>query len=120
MMYTKAQRVTEGLHMRLTVFNSQDQVVGTAVSQAFGIEAGTGSPLEFTFRTKMLTEGEYSADIALVEPLGDRQIRHAFVRRAMAFRIESRERIYQTPWFENAWGSVCFDDLEVKIKDENS
>lgn len=113
-MYARSQNAAKGLHMRLTVYDSQDRVVGTAVSKAFQTEEGMCRPLEFTFPTEMLTEGEYSADIALVEPLGDRQIRHAFVRRALAFRIETRERIYQMPWFENVWGAVCFGDMEVR------
>ena len=115
-MYCEAQREIHGLHMRFTVYDSQDQVVGTAVSQQFEVEEGVACPLEFTFQTEMLVEGEYSADIALVEPLGDRQIRHAFVRRAMAFRIEVRERVYQMPWYSNVWGQVCFQNMEVKEK----
>lgn len=116
-MHAHAQRKTEGLHMRLTVYDSQDQVVGTAVSKPFGVEEGANCPLEFTFKTEMLAEGEYSADIALVEPLGDRQVRHAFVRRAMAFRIDARARMYQMPWFGNVWGQVCFGDLEVERRE---
>ena len=113
-MYAHAEHTTEGLHMRMTVYDSQDRVVGTAVSKAFRAEEGVCRPLEFTFSTEVLTEGEYSTDLAVVEPLGDRQIRHGFVRRAMAFRIEARERIYQMPWLGNAWGAVCFGDMEVE------
>lgn len=115
-MYAQAQRNTTGLHMRFTIYDSQDRVVGTAVSKAFEVDAGENQPLEFTFSTEMLTEGEYSADIALVEPLGDRQIRHAFVRRAMAFRIDARERMYQMPWYGNVWGQVSFGDMDVNTK----
>lgn len=113
-MYAQAQRNTTGLHMRFTVYDSQDRVVGTAVSQPFEMEKEKLNVQQFNFRTDMLTEGEYSADIALVEPLGDRQIRHAFVRRAMAFRIDARERMYQMPWYGNVWGQVSFGDMDVK------
>ena len=117
-MYAHAQGNTIGLHMRFTVYDSQDRVVGTAISKPFEVKEGDNLPLEFVFTTQMLAEGEYSADIALVEPLGDRQIRHAFVRRAMAFRIDARERMYQMPWFGNVWGQVCFGEMNV-IKKES-
>lgn len=117
-MYAHAQGNTIGLHMRFTVYDSQDRVVGTAISKPFEVKEGDNLPLEFVFTTQMLAEGEYSADIALVEPLGDRQIRHAFVRRAMAFRIEERERMHQMPWFGNVWGQVCLGEMNV-IKKES-
>lgn len=113
-MYAQAQRRIEGLHMRFTVYDSQDRVVGTVISHPFEVEEGENRPLRFTFQTEMLVEGEYSADLALVEPLGERQVRHALNRRAMAFRIEKRERLYQIPWHTSGWGQVCLGEMRVK------
>lgn len=113
-MYAQARRAIRGLHIRFTVYDSQDQVVGSVISLPFEMQEGENRPIQFTFQTEMLMEGEYSADIALVEPLGDRQIRHALNRRAIAFRIEKRERLYQMPWIGNAWGQVCLGEMVVK------
>ena len=112
-MYYQANHKIDGLHLRFTVFDSQDQVVGTAISDRFVVNKEDESPVTFTFSTELLVEGEYSVDLAVVEPLGDRQLRHAFLRRAMAFRIESRERLYQLSWISNAWGNVNLGKIMV-------
>lgn len=109
-----AGRELSGLHMRFTVYDSEDSVVGTAISKPFAVSCKKNDCLEFVFDTEMLAEGEYSADIAIVEPLGDRQTRHAFIRRALAFRIEKRSRLYQIPWNGKAWGKVYLQNLEVR------
>lgn len=113
-MHYQANHNIEGLHLRFTVFDSQDQVVGTAISDRFAVNKEEARPLTFTFQTEMLVEGEYSVDLAVVEPLGDRQLRHAFLRRAMAFRIESRERLYQLSWMNNAWGNVYLGKIMLE------
>lgn len=109
----RSEREFSGLHMRFTVYDFEDKVIGTGISKAFEVLSG-GQETEFIFHTERLAEGEYSADVAFVEPLGERQIRHALIRRAMAFRIEKRERLYQISWQPKAWGSVEFADLEVR------
>ena len=113
-MHYEANHKIEGLHLRFTVFDSQDQVVGTAISDRFAVNKEEPRPLTFTFQTELLVEGEYSVDLAVVEPLGDRQLRHAFLRRAMAFRIESRERMYQLSWMNNAWGNVYLGKIMLE------
>lgn len=113
-MHYEANHKIEGLHLRFTVFDSQDQVVGTAISDRFAVNKEEPRPLTFTFQTELLVEGEYSVDLAVVEPLGDRQLRHAFLRRAMAFRIESRERLYQLSWMNNAWGNVYLGKIMLE------
>ena len=113
-MHYEANHKIEGLHLRFTVFDSQDQVVGTAISDRFAVNKEENRPLTFTFQTELLVEGEYSVDLAVVEPLGDRQLRHAFLRRAMAFRIESRERLYQLSWMNNAWGNVYLGKIMLE------
>lgn len=113
-MHYEANHKIEGLHLRFTVFDSQDQVVGTAISDSFAVNKEEPRPLTFTFQTELLVEGEYSVDLAVVEPLGDRQLRHAFLRRAMAFRIESRERLYQLSWMNNAWGNVYLGKIMLE------
>ena len=113
-MHYEANHKIEGLHLRFTVFDSQDQVVGTAISDRFAVNKEENRPLTFTFQTELLVEGEYSVDLAVVEPLGDRQLRHAFLRRAMAFRIEYRERMYQLSWMNNAWGNVYLGKIMLE------
>lgn len=115
-----AEKALSGLHVRFTVYDSEDCVVGTGISQPFAVSEKEEQSIEFKFSTEMLTEGEYSADIAIVEPMGEKQKRHAFLRRAIAFRIEKRKRIYQITWNQKAWGSVNFSDLKVSQKVEKT
>lgn len=109
-----AARAFTGLHMRFTVYDSEDCVVGTGISKDFGLKGEEKTLLRFDFNTEQLTEGEYSADIAIVEPTGEKQTRHAFLRRALAFRIEKRKRLYQLSWNTKNWGSVMFAHLDVR------
>lgn len=109
-----AAKAFAGLHMRFTVYDSEDCVVGTGISKVFGLKGEEKTLLRFDFNTEQLTEGEYSADIAIVEPTGEKQTRHAFLRRALAFRIEKRKRLYQLSWNTKNWGSVMFAHLDVR------
>lgn len=111
--HAKASQAIEGLHMRFTVYDFQDQVVGTSVSNPFNVSPEQNSPICFRFHTERLVEGEYSVDIALVEPFGGRQVRHAFLQRAIAFRVEKRERLYEIDWDASRWGSIMFANMEV-------
>lgn len=108
-----SERQLTGLHMRFTIYDSEDQVIGTAVSQPFQAAEHEEQTIEFLFHTEMLAEGEYSADVVFVEPFGERQTRHAFVRRALAFRIEKRARMYEMTWHPKLWGRIQLRDLEV-------
>lgn len=111
--FYRAQQEMPGLHLRFTVHNSEDAVAGTGISEAFDAESGAVHSVEFAFDTEMLVEGEYSADMAVVEPQGDVQTRHEYIQRAIAFRIERRERLYHVSWAERQWGDVRFPDLKV-------
>lgn len=113
-----ADREIQGLHLRFTVHNGEDAVAGTGVSQMFGAEAGKEQSVQFVFDTGMLMKGEYCSDIVFVEPHGERQTRHVFLERAIAFRIEHRERLYHIRWNGKKWGSVRFPDLEVHKEKE--
>lgn len=113
--YYKGVQAMSGIHMRFTVHDGEDLVVGTGISQPFDITPGENNMVKFVFHTDALVEGEYSADVALVEPLGERQTRHAYIRRALAFRIEKREHIYQMSWVPKNWGRIEFQNLEVEI-----
>lgn len=117
--YYSATRALSGIHMRFTVHDAEDLVVGTGISKPFNVLPGENNGIRFVFHTDNLVEGEYSADVALVEPLGERQTRHAYIRRAMAFRIEKRERIYQITWIPKNWGRVEFPNLEVEIVEKS-
>lgn len=109
-----AETAFSGLHLRMTVYDSEDVVVGTAVSHSFSLEEGEGTVIRVQFDDQMLTEGNYYADLAVVEPLGIHQTRHCFLRRAIAFKIEKRERLYEMTWQTKAWGNVELPDLFVR------
>lgn len=108
-------RDLSGVHLRFSVHDGDDMVVGTGLSHAFDLSEGQMETVRFTFYTDGLVEGEYSADLAVVEPLGEKQTRHAYIRRAMAFRIEKRHRIYQISWIPRNWGRIEFQNLEAEI-----
>lgn len=108
-------RDLSGVHLRFSVHDGDDMVVGTGLSHAFDLSEGQMETVRFTFYTDGLVEGEYSADLAVVEPLGEKQTRHAYIRRAMAFRIEKRQRIYQISWIPRNWGRIEFQNLEAEI-----
>lgn len=112
--FYSAQGVRPGLHLRFTVHNSEDAVAGTGVSEAFRAEDEGVHSAGFLFDTEMLVEGEYSVDLAVVEPRGEVQTRHEYIQRAMAFRIERRDRLYRVNWVSRQWGDVRFPDLRVK------
>lgn len=112
--FLTAQRRITGLHMRFTVHDAEDAVTGTGISQRFAGETGEEQVICFTFDTAELVEGEYSADIVIVEPQGENQIRHACLERAVAFRIERRDRLYHVGWNGRNWGNVRFPDLTVR------
>lgn len=110
----KAQRDLRGLHLRMTIYDMEDSVVGTTVSYPFSLKEGEERLFSFSFLKESLAEGIYSADLAVVEPLGGQQIRHCFLRRAMAFYVEQQERLYKVIWQKKAWGSVKLPELETE------
>lgn len=110
----KAQRDLWGLHLRMTIYDIEDSVVGTTVSYPFSLKEGEECLFGFSFLKESLAEGIYSADLAVVEPLGGQQIRHCFLRRAMAFQVEQQERLYKVIWQKKAWGSVKLPELEIE------
>lgn len=113
----RARQDMRGLHLRFTVHNADDIVTGTGFSEMFTVRQGEENTVQFAFDTGMLTEGEYSADLAVVEPRGDAQIRHEYIQRAMAFRIEKRDRMYHVNWASRQWGNVRFPDLKAQTEE---
>ncbi len=112
-MYFHSVHAFSGYHVRFTVHDSDDQVIGTGLSESFASEAGDGR-VSLTFDTEALVKGEYSVDLAIVEPQGDYQTRHAWLERGIAFRIEEWDRLYHTGWVHKKWGSVRFADLKAE------
>lgn len=112
--FLTAEQSISGLHIRFTVHDAEDMVTGTGISERFSSEAGEEKVLEAAFDTESLVEGEYSADLVVVEPHGERQTRHAWLERAVAFRIEKRERLYHVGWIGKTWGNIRFPDLSIK------
>lgn len=104
-----------GLHIRFTVYDEEDRVVGTSLSERFCAE-GTGSEeVQVSFSAEELAVGDYSADIAIVEPHGDSQTRHEWIQRAVAFRVEDCKMDYAVNWNRRKWGAVKFRRMRVRI-----
>ena len=103
----------KGLHLRLTVANARGTVVATAVSQPFGSDGAEEQQLVLTLDTDALVSGTYSADLAVVEPVGEKQQRHDFLEHAIAFDLEKEELPYRVPWPSQSWGSVRLPVMDV-------
>ena len=103
----------KGLHLRLTVANARGTAVATAVSQPFDSDGAEEQQLALTLDTDALVSGAYSADLAVVEPVGEKQQRHDFVEHAIAFVLEKEELPYRVPWPSQSWGSVRLPVMDV-------
>lgn len=110
----ESKKKLSGLHMRFTVYDSNNVVVGTSVSEKFDIQYQKYESLEFIFNTEMLIEGDYSAEIAFVEPFGIGQTRHAYLKNALAFKVEKKDRIYQMAWIPELWGKIEMPNIKIK------
>lgn len=106
----------EDLHIRLTIHNQEQQVIGTSVSESLGeLKKDSQKQVYLRLDTKMLAKGVYTAELAAVEPLGEgRQIRHAWLEHAFAFEItEDAFSQYRLNWPVKQWGYTVYPDLEV-------
>lgn len=108
------QEARGGLHVRMTVSDAWGTAVGTAISQPFSIAKAENQQISLTLDTENLVSGTYSADLAVVEPIGDRQQRHDFLEHAIAFTLEKEDLPYRGVWPKRTWGSVHFPDLAVE------
>mgnify|MGYP000258374168 CR=1 FL=1 len=61
------------------------------------------------FDTESLVSGEYAVDLAVVEPRDAIQIRHDYLERALAFRVEKKRR--HTGWHGAEETGEVFDSL---------
>lgn len=107
----------DDLHIRLTIYNQEQQAIGTSISGSLGAyQKGTCGQASFRFNTEMLPKGMYTAELAAVEPLGGgRQARHEWLEHAFAFEItEDAFRQYQINWSTKKWGYTLYPDLEVR------
>lgn len=104
----------DGMHIRFTVHDDEDRIVGTGISESFSGELSEDQCVHAVFDAGGLVSGTYSADIAFVEPRDEYQLRHDYVERAVAFRVRRQETMYRVDWSRKAWGSVVFPALEVR------
>ena len=104
----------DGMHIRFTVHDDEDRIVGTGISERFSGELSEDQCVHAVFDAGGLVSGTYSADIAFVEPRDEYQLRHDYVERAVAFRVRRQETMYRVDWSRKAWGSVVFPALEVR------
>lgn len=102
------------LHIRFTVHDEEDAVVGTSISHPFRLQKGEEQQVEFVFDADQLIEGLYSVDLVVIEPQGDNQWRHEYLERAIAFRVDQRARIFRMGWNSRQWGKVRFPEMEAR------
>ncbi len=105
------------VRMRLVVSNAEGVIVGMAFSEPFPVPMGE-SERECAFPTDPLAAGGYVCDIALFEYENDRQIKHDFARKAVAFQIQEEERFFGKNWTIHAWGSIRLAPVVTKEADK--
>ena len=92
-------------------------MIGTAISGPAGrFEKDQNGYAVLRFETRTLAKGQYTAELAAVEPLGGgKQVRHDQVDHAFAFEVtEDAFDQYQILWPVKSWGHVVYPDLEVE------
>lgn len=118
-LHLSSQEQRKGLHIRLTLSNSLGTPVATAISQPFATDQTDHQEITLQLDTDALVSGTYSADLAVVEPIGDQQMRLDYLEHALAFTLEKRELPYRLRWPQRMWGSVCLPTMKLK-EDEKS
>lgn len=111
----RSQEVRSGLHIRLTLANSGGTAVATAISQPFTTQEAKQQTISLTLSTDALVSGTYSVDLAVVEPIGDQQLRHDYLEHAVAFTLEKEDLPYRVQWPQRAWGSVRLPLMEANL-----
>lgn len=112
----QVKETIEDLHIRLTIHNQEQQVIGTSVSESLGkFKKESSGRVCLKLNTRMLAKGVYTAELVAVEPLGEgRQIRHAWLEHAFAFEITEDAFVqYRLNWPVKQWGYTVYPDLEV-------
>lgn len=112
----RSQEVRSGLHIRLTLANSGGTAVATAISQPFTAEEAKQQTISLTLSTDALVSGTYSVDLAVVEPIGDQQLRHDYLEHAVDFTLEKEDLPYRVQWPQSAWGSVRLPLVEGNVE----
>lgn len=101
------------IRMRLVVSNSEGVIIGMTYSELFDLPVGK-CILGFCFPTEPLAAGNYICDIALFDFENEKQTRHDFVKKALAFQIEENLRYFGKNWTVGAWGSVRLSEMTVE------
>lgn len=112
--FYSGRRNIPGIHFRFTVHDAEDRIVGTGISESFSAKEGEEQKIIMKFDTESLVSGEYAVDLAVVEPRDAVQIRHDYLERALASRVEKKEAAYRVAWSRREWGSIRFPELKVE------
>lgn len=112
--FYSGRRDIPGIHVRFTVHDAEDRIVGTGISENFSSKEAEEQKMIMKFDTGSLVSGEYTVDLAVVEPRDSIQIRHDYLERALAFRVEKKEAAYRVAWSRRNWGSIRFPELKVE------
>lgn len=118
--FYSGKRNIPGLHLRFTVHDAEDRIVGTGISECFSVEESKVQKIIMNFDTESLTSGEYAVDLAVVEPRDTVQIRHDYIERGIAFRVEKKEAAYRVSWRRKEWGSIRFPELKIEKDGEGT
>ena len=112
-LHIDGKRSIDNAILRFVIFDRAGMTIGATYSKMFSLRKGENI-IKYEFNTQNLAPNEYTADIILCEYDGEVQIRHDIVLHKMAFTIEETKERYNMKWNKNGWGTVYFDEIEVR------
>ena len=112
-LHIDGKRGVDNAILRFVIFDRAGMTIGATYSKMFSLRQGENI-IKYEFNTQNLAPNEYTADIILCEYDGEVQIRHDIVLHKMAFTIEETKERYNMKWNKNGWGTVYFDEIEVR------
>ncbi len=107
----------DNVRLRLLVCNSQGTIVGMTFSEPCRVREGYNR-LQCAFSTEPLAAGAYICDIVVCEFEKNIQIRHDFVSKVLAFRINENEMYFGQPWTVRNWGNVRLSPVRIDAAEE--
>ena len=105
----------ERMILRLVVSNDAGMIVGMTFSESIRCEEGRND-LRFRFPVHPLAAGRYVCDLVLCEFEEDRQTRHDFVSKILAFTVTENRTYFGNAWKFRSWGNVKLEEVSAERK----
>lgn len=105
-----SDRDIDKVMLRFVLYNKQNIAIGTAYSEMVSVKEGNNR-IKNVLSTRQLAQGEYYADIILMDYNNGKQVRHDLITSVIYFSVQEIEHKYNMAWRTNAWGNVMLEDI---------